>query len=151
MAATFDSPSWLAIPAALYKRALNRQAVSISKWLRKRGAAVPVKAVMDAIHAAYHRCDGLDPYDGMPLQGALLADYIKGELKPSGVEPDGRWDRLPAVGTAHPSKFNDVLSPLIGEQILLPSGLQALVEKPPKFETLPNEFEKVKEALLKEL
>ena len=55
------------------------------------------------------------------------------------------------VGTAHPSKFNDVLSPLIGEQILLPSGLQALVEKPPKFETLPNEFEKVKEALLKEL
>ena len=104
MAATFDPPSWLAVPADLYKRALNRQAVSISKRLRKRGAAVPVKAVMDAIHAAYHRCDGLDPYDGMPLQGALLADYIKGEIKPSGVEPDGRWDRLPAVGTAHPSE-----------------------------------------------
>ena len=59
--------------------------MSISKRLRKRGAAVPVKAVMYAIHAAYHRCDGLDPYDGMPLQGALLANYIKGEIRPSGV------------------------------------------------------------------
>ena len=77
MAATFDPPSWLAVPADLYKRALNRQAVSISKRLRKRGAAVPVKAVMDAIHAAYHRCDGLDPTAGSRSQ------------RPSGSTPDG--------------------------------------------------------------
>ena len=77
MAATLI-PSWLAVPADLYKRALNRQAVSISKRLRKRGGSCAGAAVMDAIHAAYHRCDGLDPYDGMPLQGSAAGGLHQG-------------------------------------------------------------------------
>ena len=101
MVATFEPPSWLAIPADRYRRTLNRQAVSISKGLRKHGGAVPVKAVMDAVHAAYHRCDGLDPYDGMPLRGELLEDWLRGGMKLLGAERDGQWDRLPMVGQIH--------------------------------------------------
>ena len=62
-------PSWLDIDADTYKRLLNRTAVTITKRAKKRGATYQVKEAMDAIHAAFHRCDGSDPYDGLPLDG----------------------------------------------------------------------------------
>ena len=56
-------PSWLDIDADSYKRLLNRTAVTITKRARKRGATYQVKEAIDAIHAAFQRCDGTDPYD----------------------------------------------------------------------------------------
>ena len=64
-------PSWLDIDADSYKRLLNRTAVTITKRARKRGATYQVKEAIDAIHAAFQRCDGTDPYDGQPLDGCL--------------------------------------------------------------------------------
>jgi len=52
---------------------LNRTAVTITKRAKKRGATYQVKEAIDAIHAAFHRCDGMDPYDGLPLESRLLA------------------------------------------------------------------------------
>ena len=60
-------PRWLEIDADNYKRLLNRTAVTITKRARKRGATYQVKEAIDAIHAAFQRCDGKDLYDGLPL------------------------------------------------------------------------------------
>ena len=64
-------PSWLDIDADSYKRLLNRTAVTITKRARKRGATYQVKEAIDAIHAAFLRCDGTDPYDGLPMDNHL--------------------------------------------------------------------------------
>ena len=64
-------PSWLDIDADSYKRLLNRTAVTITKRARKRGATYQVKEAIDAIHAAFQRCDGTDPYDGLPLDNRI--------------------------------------------------------------------------------
>ena len=66
-------PPWLNIDSDSYKRMLNRTAVTITKRAKKRGATYQVKEAIDAIHAAFHRCDGMDPYDGLPLDSRLLA------------------------------------------------------------------------------
>ena len=66
-------PPWLNIDSDSYKRMLNRTAVMITKRAKKRGATYQVKEAIDAIHAAFHRCDGMDPYDGLPLESRLLA------------------------------------------------------------------------------
>ena len=64
-------PSWLDIDPDSYKRLLNRTAVTITKRARKRGATYQVRKAIDAIHAAFQRCDGTDPYDGLPLDNRL--------------------------------------------------------------------------------
>ena len=64
-------PSWLDIDAESYKRLLNRIAVTITKRARKRGATYQVREAIDAIHAAFQRCDGTDPFDGLPLDNRL--------------------------------------------------------------------------------
>jgi len=65
-------PTWLEIDRETYKRLLNRTAVTITKRAKKRGATYQVKDAIDAIHAAFHSCDGSDPFDGLPLDGKLL-------------------------------------------------------------------------------
>ena len=65
-------PRWLEMDTDSYKRLLNRTAVTITKHAKKRGATYQVKEAMEAIHAAFHRCDGTDPYDGLPLDGRQL-------------------------------------------------------------------------------
>jgi len=67
-----EPPSWLAMDTDSYKRLLNRTAVTITKRAKKQGATYQVREAMEAIHAAFHRCDGTDPYDGLPLDGRHL-------------------------------------------------------------------------------
>lgn len=64
-------PSWLNIDPESYKRLLYRTAVPITKRARKRGATYQVREAIDAIHAAFQRCDGTDPYDGLPLDNRI--------------------------------------------------------------------------------
>ncbi|WP_392344972.1 hypothetical protein [Parasynechococcus sp.] len=61
----------LDIDADSYKRLLNRTAVTITKRAKKRRSTYQVKEAIDAIHAAFQRCDGTDPYDGLPLDNRL--------------------------------------------------------------------------------
>ena len=67
-----EPPSWLKMDTDSYKRLLNRTAVTITKRAKKQGATYQVREAMEAIHAAFHRCDGTDPYDGLPLNGRHL-------------------------------------------------------------------------------
>ena len=66
-------PTWMTINTESYKRLLNRTAVSNTKRAKKHGATYQVKEAMEAIHAAFHRCDGTDPFDGLPLDGRQLS------------------------------------------------------------------------------
>ena len=45
--------------------------MTITKRARKRGATYQVREAINAIHAAFQRCDGTDPYDGLPLDNRL--------------------------------------------------------------------------------
>ena len=81
--------------------------------------------------------------------GVLLCPHTATAAFVRGLFPD---DEFIIVGTAHPSKFDDVLSPLLGGKSLpLPSGPKTLVMRTPKFKTLPSNFDQVKQALLQEL
>ena len=70
--ADYAPPSWLDQTPLIYKQWLQRQAMIVTKRDRKRGGSYRVKDAMDAIHAAAHRSDGIDPYDGQPMNGPLL-------------------------------------------------------------------------------
>jgi len=68
----YEPPSWMELTPFVYKQWLQRQALTVTKRDRKRGGSYRVKDAMDAIHAAAHRSDGIDPYDGQPMNVSLL-------------------------------------------------------------------------------
>jgi threonine synthase len=47
-----------------------------------------------------------------------------------GIEAARRGERWVLVATAHPAKFNDIVEPLIGEDVPVPPALAALLELP---------------------
>ena len=69
-------PPWLGIGADPYKRYLNRCANGLSRSSRlKGGERYSVKEAILALDAAFQVCSGFDPFDGLPLDGHLIADY----------------------------------------------------------------------------
>ena len=68
----YAPPSWMELTPFIYKQWLQRQALIVTKSDRKRGGSYRVKDAMDAIHTAAHRSDGIDPYDGQPMDASLL-------------------------------------------------------------------------------
>lgn len=97
MPVAYDPPSWMPISPDAYKRQINRKAVALMKRDRKRGGTYTVKQAMDAIHAAFHRSTGVDPYDGMPMHGELLGTYDNASSKAYGVAYKRQFSRLPTV------------------------------------------------------
>ena len=97
MATNFQPPPWLQIEDSAYKKTLNRIAVAITKRDKKRGGTYRVKEAMDAIDAAFHRCDGTDPYDGMPLEGELLDIDDNAANQVGGAAYKRQFSRLPTV------------------------------------------------------
>ena len=85
---SYSPPGPCAISGDLYRRVLNREAVAITKRDRKRGGTYQVKDALDAIHGAFHRSNGMDPYDGMAMDVRDLATPLK---------PNQHW-RTPTVG-----------------------------------------------------
>ena len=52
------------------------------------------------------------------------------------------------VATAHPAKFSEIMQPLVGAALRTPPSLQALYERPSRFETLPADLASLRTALL---
>ena len=107
---TVSPPTWLNIDADTYKRLLNRTAVAITKRAKKRGATYQVKEAIDAIHAAFHRCNGRDPYDGLPLDGERLESSRCPTVCPVGNETIAQFEILShqtkeAKGTMNAEEF----------------------------------------------
>jgi threonine synthase len=53
------------------------------------------------------------------------------------------------LATAHPVKFPEVVEPLIGRKVELPTALHYLLEKPKQSVPLPPTYEALREWLLK--
>ena len=90
-------PPWLGLDVQTYKRLVNRTAVTVTKRARKRGGTYQVKEAMDAIHAAFHRCDGTDPFDGLPLDAQQLETGQHTELKPRRIAETIPCSRCPTI------------------------------------------------------
>ncbi len=68
------------------------------------------------------------------------------------------WEQLPAsvqarpwiaVATAHPAKFNDIVEPLIGEEVPLPAEMQRLLALPARADSMRAEPGALRDALMR--
>ncbi|MDC0255584.1 threonine synthase [Bacteriovoracales bacterium] len=51
------------------------------------------------------------------------------------------------AATAHPSKFNEVIEPLIGKELELPETLKKMIEKPLQYQSVSKESESLKKLI----
>lgn len=86
---SYEPPSWMELSGEQYRRVLNREAVAVTKRDQKRGGSYRVKEALDALHLAFHRSDGRDPYDGLPMDARSLFPSASGGMS---------FLRCPAVG-----------------------------------------------------
>ena len=61
----------------------------------------------------------------------------------------GSKDDFCVVATAHPSKFEDVVEPLVGHPVEPPPALRAMLARPATSEVLPPDYESLKDRLLR--
>lgn len=95
--ATLLPPAWMGISPEVYRRFLQRKAVAHRNRDRKRGGSYTVKDAVLAIHSACHASDGLDPYDGLPMDAALIGTYDNAASQAGRTAYKRGFDRLPTV------------------------------------------------------
>ncbi len=61
----------------------------------------------------------------------------------------GSEDDFCVVATAHPSKFEDVVEPLVGHEVAPPPALRAMLARPAASEVLEPDYQSLKERLLR--
>ena len=76
---------------------LRRKAIAVTRRDKRRGGKYSVKEAMEAIHQAFHRCNGFDPYDGSKLDPELLGEYKNDEAKAQRAAYKRRFAMLPTV------------------------------------------------------
>ena len=76
---------------------LQRKAVAVTRRDKRRDGKYSVKEAIEAIHQAFHRCNGFDPYDGSKLDPELLGEYRNEDAKVQGVAHKRRFAMLPTV------------------------------------------------------
>ena len=76
---------------------LQRKAVAVTRRDKRRDGKYSVKEAIEAIHQAFHRCNGFDPYDGSKLDPELLGEYRNEDAKAQGAAHKKRFAMLPTV------------------------------------------------------
>ena len=76
---------------------LRRKAMAVTRRDKRRGGEYSVKEAIEAIHQAFDRCNGFDPYDGSKLDPELLGEYRNEDAKAQGVAHKRRFAMLPTV------------------------------------------------------
>lgn len=95
-------PAWLGIGPDPYKRFLNRCANGLSRSSRLHGGACySVKDAIMAIDAAFHACSGVDPLDGLPLEGPLILRFQPGVGRLGASPYPWPLARMPTVAHCH--------------------------------------------------
>ena len=90
----------------------RRKAVAVTKRDKRRGGKYSVKEAIEAIHQAFHRCNGFDPYDGSKLDPELLGTYSNERSKRRGAVYKREMAMLPTVDhvTARPVADFEIVS-----------------------------------------
>ena len=91
---------------------LQRKAVAVTRRDKRRDGKYSVKEAIEAIHQAFHRCNGFDPYDGSKLDPELLGTDKNEEAKAQGADYKKRFAMLPIVDhiTAEPVPDFEIVS-----------------------------------------
>ena len=91
---------------------LQRKAVAVTRRDKRRDGKYSVKEAIEAIHEAFHRCNGFDPYDGSKLDPELLGTYDNNRSKAKGGAYKREMAMLPTVDhvTAKPVPDFEIVS-----------------------------------------
>ena len=109
---SWSAPAWVGVRDGKYSELIQRKAVAVTRRDKRRGGKYSVKEAIEAIHQAFHRCNGFDPYDGSKLDPELLGEYKNDEAKAQRAAYKRRFAMLPTVDhvTAKPVADFEIVS-----------------------------------------
>ena len=94
---SWSAPGWVGVSDGKYSELIQRKAVAVTRRDKRRGGKYSVKEAIEAIHQAFHRCNGFDPYDGSKLDPELLGTYSNERSKERGADYKREMAMLPTV------------------------------------------------------
>ena len=109
---SWSAPDWVKQNDKDYSELIRKKAVAVTRRDKKRDGKYSVKEAIEAIHQAFHRCNGFDPYDGSKLDPELLGEYKNDEAKAQRAAYKRRFAMLPTVDhvTAKPVADFEIVS-----------------------------------------
>ena len=109
---SWSAPGWVGVSDGKYSELIQRKAVAVTRRDKRRGGKYSVKEAIEAIHQAFHRCNGFDPYDGSKLDPELLGTYSNERSKEKGAAYKRDMAMLPTVDhvTAEPVPDFEIVS-----------------------------------------
>ncbi|MDC2985002.1 hypothetical protein OAZ80_01610 [bacterium] len=109
---SWSAPAWVGQSDEEYRKMLRRKAMAVTRRDKRRDGKYSVKEAIEAIHQAFHRCNGFDPYDGSKLNPKLLGEYKNEDAKAEGAAHKRRFAMLPTVDhvTARPVADFEIVS-----------------------------------------
>ena len=109
---SWSAPGWVGVSDGKYSELIQRKAVAVTRRDKRRGGKYSVKEAIEAIHQAFHRCNGFDPYDGSKLDPELLGTYSNERSKEKGAAYKREMAMLPTVDhvTAKPVADFEIVS-----------------------------------------
>ena len=109
---SWSAPAWVGFSDGKYSELIQRKAVAVTKRDKRRGGKYSVKEAIEAIHQAFHRCNGFDPYDGSKLDPELLGTYDNNRSKEKGAAYKREMAMLPTIDhvTAKPVPNFEIVS-----------------------------------------
>ena len=93
----FNPPEWVPLTVESYRKLVQRKAVALHRRDKKRGGTYTVKEALQAMHQAFTASDGVDPYDGLPMDADLLGTYDNADSKAEGAVYKRKFARMPTV------------------------------------------------------
>ena len=109
---SWSAPAWVGLSDGKYSDLIRKKAEAVTRRDKRRGGKYSVKEAIEAIHQAFHRCNGFDPYDGSKLNPKLLGEYKNEDAKAEGAAHKRRFAMLPTVDhvTAKPVADFEIVS-----------------------------------------
>ena len=109
---SWSAPAWVGFSDEDYSDLIRKKAVAVTKRDKRRGGEYGVKEAIEAIHQAFHRCNGFDLYDGSKLDPELLGEYDNKKSKAKGAAYKREMAMLPTVDhvTAKPVPEFEIVS-----------------------------------------
>ena len=109
---SWSAPGWVGVSDGKYSELIQRKSVAVTRRDKRRGGKYSVKEAIEAIHQAFHRCNGFDPYDGSKLDPELLGTYSNERSKERGPAYKREMAMLPTVDhvTAEPVPDFEIVS-----------------------------------------
>ena len=109
---SWSAPAWVGQSDKDYSDLIRKKAEAVTRRDKRRGGKYSVKEAIEAIHEAFHRCNGFDPYDGSKLDPELLGTYDNNRSKEKGAAYKREMAMLPTVDhvTAKPVPDFEIVS-----------------------------------------